>query len=212
MAYTLPELNYAYDALEPHIDAKTMEIHHTKHHNTYIVNLNKALDGAGIEGPECPAELISKIADLPESVQGAVRNHGGGHANHSLFWSVLSPNGGGSPEGALADKINAQFGSFDEFKAEFNQAAATRFGSGWAWLCVKEDGDLCVCSTANQDNPQMGSAFGGCDSGCTPILGLDVWEHAYYLNYQNRRPDYIAAFWSVVNWDQVSAYYDRAVG
>lgn len=212
MAYTLPELDYAYDALEPHIDAKTMEIHHTKHHNTYIVNLNKALEGAGIEGPECPADLISKISELPEAVQGAVRNHGGGHANHSLFWSVLSPNGGGAPTGALADKINAQFGSFDEFKAEFNQAAATRFGSGWAWLCAKQDGSLCVCSTANQDNPQMGSAFGGCDSGCTPILGLDVWEHAYYLNYQNRRPDYIAAFWNVVNWDQVSAYYDRAVG
>jgi Fe-Mn family superoxide dismutase len=212
MAYTLPELNYAYDALEPHIDARTMEIHHSKHHNAYITNLNKALEAAGIEGPECPGELISKIADLPESVQGAVRNHGGGHANHALFWSVMSPNGGGEPTGALAAKINETFGSFDEFKAKFNSAAATRFGSGWAWLCAKKDGSLSVTSSANQDNPQMGKAFGGCDCGCISILGLDVWEHAYYLNYQNRRPDYIAAFWNVVNWDQVAKYYDSAVG
>lgn len=212
MAYTLPELDYAYDALEPHIDARTMEIHHTKHHNAYITNLNKALEAAGIEGPECPGELIGKIADLPESIQGAVRNHGGGHANHSLFWSVISPNGGGEPTGVLAEKINEEFGSFDEFKAKFNSAAATRFGSGWAWLCAKKDGSLSVCSTANQDNPQMSKAFGGCDCGCVSILGLDVWEHAYYLNYQNRRPDYIAAFWNVVNWDQVAKYYDHVVG
>ncbi|MGA1204402.1 MAG: superoxide dismutase [Opitutales bacterium] len=212
MAYTLPKLNYAYNALEPHIDARTMEIHHTKHHNTYIANLNKALEEAGIEGPECPADLISKIGDLPESVQGAVRNQGGGHANHSLFWSIISPSGGGQPSGALAAKINETFGSFEEFKTKFNTAAATRFGSGWAWLCVKPDGSLSVTSTANQDNPQMGKAFGGCDCGCVAILGLDVWEHAYYLNYQNRRPDYIAAFWNVVNWDQVGKYYDSVAG
>ena len=212
MAYTLPELDYAYDALEPHIDARTMEIHHTKHHNAYITNLNKALEDAGLEGPECPADLVSKIADFPEAVQGAVRNHGGGHANHSLFWSILSPNGGGEPTGALAAKINEQFGSFDNFKAEFNKAAATRFGSGWAWLCAKKDGSLCVNSTANQDNPAMGEAFGGSDCDVTTILGLDVWEHAYYLNYQNRRPDYISAFWNVVNWDQVGKYYDQTVG
>ena len=212
MAYTLPDLEYAYDALEPHIDARTMEIHHTKHHNTYITNLNKALEGAGIEGPECPAELVRNIAGLPEAVQGAVRNQGGGHANHSLFWSILSPNGGGEPTGALAAKINETFGSFDAFKEEFNKAAATRFGSGWAWLTAKSDGSLIVMSTANQDSPEMGREFGGCGGGSTSILGLDVWEHAYYLNYQNRRPDYIAAFWNVVNWDQVGKYYDAVVG
>jgi Fe-Mn family superoxide dismutase len=209
MAYTLPELEYAYDALEPHIDARTMEIHHTKHHNTYITNLNKALEGAGVDAPECVADLISKLRELPESIRTAVRNNGGGHANHSLFWTVLSPNGGGEPGGELGDRIKAEFGSFDDFRKEFTTAATTRFGSGWAWLCAKKDGGLCVCSTANQDNPQMGEAFGGCDA-CTPILGLDVWEHAYYLNYQNRRPDYVGAFWNVVNWDQVAKYYAKA--
>ncbi len=210
MAYTLPELDYAYDSLEPHIDARTMEIHHTKHHNTYITKLNDALSSAGVDAPECPADLISNIAGLPESIQGAVRNNGGGHANHSLFWTILSPNGGGQPSGALGAKINETFGSFEAFQKEFANAAATRFGSGWAWLCAKKDGSLCVCSTANQDNPQMGEAFGGSE-GAIGILGLDVWEHAYYLNYQNRRPDYIAAFWNVVNWDQVAKYYDAAV-
>ena len=208
MAYQLPELEYAYDALEPHIDARTMEIHHTKHHNAYITNLNKALEGAGVEAPACISDLISKIGDLPEGIRTAVRNNGGGHANHSLFWTLLSPNGGGAPAGALADKINAAFGSFEEFKTTFANAGATRFGSGWAWLCVKADGSLCVCSTANQDSPEMGAAIAGCAG--TPILGLDVWEHAYYLNYQNRRPDYIAAFWNVVNWDKVGEYYARA--
>ncbi len=211
MAYTLPDLEYAYDALEPHIDAKTMEIHHTKHHNAYITKLNEALAGAGIEGPECPAELVKNIASMPDSVQGAVRNHGGGHANHSLFWTILSPNGGGEPTGALAAKINETFGSFEAFKSEFSNAAATRFGSGWAWLCAKSDGSLIVTSTANQDSPEMGREFGGCGGGSTSILGLDVWEHAYYLNYQNRRPDYISAFWNVVNWEQVGKYYDSVV-
>ncbi len=210
MAYTLPELAYAYDALEPHIDARTMEIHHSKHHQAYITNLNNALKGAGIEAPEHPCELIRNLGDLPESIQTAVRNNGGGHVNHSFFWTVIGPNGGGEPTGPLADKINETFGSFDAFKAEFAKAGATRFGSGWAWLCTKEDGSLCVCSSANQDSPHMGKAFGGCDCGCKPILGLDVWEHAYYLNYQNRRPDYIAAFWNVVNWDKVAEYYANA--
>jgi Fe-Mn family superoxide dismutase len=208
MAYTLPELSYAYDALEPHIDARTMEIHHSKHHNAYITNLNNALEGAGVEGPECIADLISDLGSLPEAIQGAVRNNGGGHANHSFFWSVIGSNGGGEPTGVVADKINEAFGSFENFKAEFAKAGATRFGSGWAWLGVKSDGSLGVCSTPNQDNPQMGE-FAGC-CGSTPILGLDVWEHAYYLNYQNRRPDYIAAFWNVVNWDKVGEYYAKA--
>ena len=208
MAYSLPELDYAYDALEPHIDARTMEIHHSKHHNAYVTNLNNALEGAGVDGPECIADLISNLGSLPEAIQTAVRNNGGGHANHSLFWKVIGPGGGGEPTGELAAKIDEAFGSFDAFKAEFAKAGATRFGSGWAWLAVKSDGSLAVCSTPNQDNPQMGEAFGCC--GNTPILGMDVWEHAYYLNYQNRRPDYIAAFWNVVNWDQVAAYYAKA--
>ena len=208
MAYTLPELDYAYDALEPHIDARTMEIHHSKHHNAYVTNLNNALSGAGVEGPQCIADLISNVGALPEAIQTAVRNNGGVHANHSFFWNIISPNGGGEPTGALAEKIVETFGSFDEFKAKFAAAGATRFGSGWAWLAVKADGGLGVCSTPNQDSPQMGE-FAGC-CGSTPILGLDVWEHAYYLNYQNRRPDYIAAFWSVVNWDKVAEYYAQA--
>lgn len=210
MAYTLPELTYSYDALEPHFDARTMEIHHTKHHNTYITKLNDALSGAGIEAPGCIADLMPKIGSLPEAVQTAVRNNGGGHANHSLFWTVIGPNAGGEPTGVLADKINEAFGSFEDFKTTFANAAATRFGSGWAWLMVKPDGSLKVASTPNQDNPEMGEAFGYC--GCKTILGLDVWEHAYYLNYQNRRPDYISAFWNVVNWDQVAKYYETAVG
>jgi Fe-Mn family superoxide dismutase len=207
MAYKLPELEYAYNALEPHIDARTMEIHHSKHHNAYITNVNKALADAGIDAPECISDLISKIGKLPESVQGAVRNNGGGHANHSLFWTVISPNGGGEPKGALKEKIDATFGSFDEFKKAFAAAAATRFGSGWAWLIAHADGSLKVASTPNQDSPEMGKIYGYC--GGTPILGLDVWEHAYYLNYQNRRPDYISAFWNVVNWDKVGEYYAK---
>ena len=209
MPYTLPELNYAYDALEPHIDARTMEIHHSKHHNTYITNLNKALEGAGIEGPADVCELIADISKLPENIRTAVRNNGGGHANHSFFWTILSPNGGDEPSGKLADAINSAFGSFDAFKEKFAAAAATRFGSGWAWLCVKEDKTLCVCSSPNQDNPLM-TGVAECEG--TPILGLDVWEHAYYLNYQNRRPDYVGAFWNVVNWKQVEANYEKAQG
>ena len=209
MPYTLPELNYAYDALEPHIDARTMEIHHTKHHNTYITNLNKALEGAGIEGPANVNELIADIPKLPEAIRTAVRNNGGGHANHSFFWTILSPNGGGEPVGKVAEAINKAFDSFDAFKEKFATAAATRFGSGWAWLCIKEDKSLCVCSSPNQDNPLMNGV-----SECTgtPILGLDVWEHAYYLNYQNRRPDYVGAFWNVVDWKAVEANYEKALG
>lgn len=201
MAFELPKLPYAYDALEPHIDAKTMEIHHTKHHNAYVTKLNEAIAGTPDEGKSLE-ELMAKISSL----SAGVRNNGGGHYNHSLFWTVLSPNDGGQPEGDLAKAIDSAFGSFDQFKEKFSGAGATRFGSGWAWLGVKKEGDLCVCSTPNQDNPVMDLA----ENPCTPILGLDVWEHAYYLKYQNRRPDYIAAFWNVVNWEEVSKRYSSA--
>ena len=202
MAYELPELPYAHDALEPHIDAQTMEIHHGKHHATYIAKLNGALEAHdGLVGKSIN-DLVSDLAAVPEDIRGAVRNHGGGHANHSLFWTIMGPGGGGEPTGALADAIEAELGGMDSFKEKFEAAGATRFGSGWAWLCVKVDGGLCVCSTANQDTPLMESR--------TPILGCDVWEHAYYLKYQNRRPDYLKAFWSVVNWDAVSANYATA--
>jgi len=207
MTYELPNLDYAYDALEPHIDARTMEIHHTKHHNTYVTKLNAALEGSGWSPSDCPSELCAQLGDCPEKIRTAVRNNGGGHANHSFFWKVIGPNAGGTPSGELASAIDADFGSFDAFKEQFANAAATRFGSGWAWLCVK-DGKLAVCSTPNQDNPWMGETFGGC--GGQPVLGLDVWEHAYYLNYQNRRPDYIAAFWNVVNWERVGQLYTKA--
>lgn len=206
MAYKLPDLPYAYNALEPHIDARTMEIHHTKHHATYVNKLNEAV--AGMEAPDCVNALISKLGTLPKEKQGAVRNHGGGHANHSLFWKILSPSGGGKPEGDLAKAIDADLGGYDKFKEAFNAAAANRFGSGWAWLCVNSSGKLCVCSTANQDNPLMGKEFVECPG--KPILGLDVWEHAYYLLYQNRRPDYIAAFHNVINWKQVAENYAKA--
>lgn len=199
--FELPELPYAYDALEPTIDKETMNIHHTKHHNTYVTNLNNAIEGqAELEGKSLE-ELISNLDAVPENIRTAVRNNGGGHANHSLFWKTLSPNGGGEPSGELADKINEKFGSFDNFKEEFAKAAATRFGSGWAWL-VANNGEVEVMSTPNQDSPLM--------EGKTPLLGLDVWEHAYYLNYQNRRPDYISAFWNVVNWDEVAKNYNDA--
>jgi Fe-Mn family superoxide dismutase len=198
MAFELPALPYAKDALEPHIDAKTMEIHHGKHHNGYVTKLNGAVEGTDMEGKSLE-ELLKNNSD-----NNAVRNNGGGHYNHSLFWSVMSPNGGGQPSGALADAINAAYGSFDKFKEEFSNAAATRFGSGWAWLCVHSGGKVEVCSSPNQDNPIMPNV--GC--GGTPILGLDVWEHAYYLNYQNRRPDYIDAFFNVINWDEVSKRYE----
>jgi superoxide dismutase, Fe-Mn family len=203
MAHSLPELGFSLDALEPHIDAKTMEIHHGKHHNAYVTNLNAALEGHETLFGLSLVDLQAKIADFP-----ALRNNGGGHYNHSLFWKVITPGGASAPTGDLAAAIDAAFGSFDAFKEEFAKAGATRFGSGWAWLGVKSDGTLGVCSTPNQDNPLMGEAAGTC--GCTPILGLDVWEHAYYLNYQNRRPDYIAAFWNVVNWDVVAANFAAA--
>jgi Fe-Mn family superoxide dismutase len=201
MAFELPKLPYAFDALEPNIDAKTMEIHHGKHHQTYITNLN-----AGIAGTEWESKsietILSHINAIPDALRTVVRNNGGGHANHSLFWTILSPNGGGEPQGEIASAINAAFGSFAAFKEKFETAAKTRFGSGWAWLVVNAAGQLEVISTANQDNPLM--------EGKTPVLGLDVWEHAYYLTYQNRRPDYITAFWNVVNWAQVEKYYSEA--
>lgn len=199
MAFELPELPYAYDALEPHIDARTMEIHHTKHHNTYTTNLNNAIAGTELEGKSIE-EILKSCADKP-----AVRNNGGGYWNHNLFWEIMGPNKGGNPSGELAEAIDKDFGSFEAFKDEFAKAATTRFGSGWAWLCVTEGGKLEVCSTPNQDNPLMGE---GCKG--TAILGLDVWEHAYYLNYQNRRPDYINAFFNVVNWDVVAKKYAEA--
>ncbi|HWL22943.1 MAG TPA: superoxide dismutase [Ureibacillus sp.] len=200
MAYELPKLTYAYDALEPNIDAKTMEIHHTKHHNTYVTNLNAAVEGTEFAGKDL-LELISNIDALPADKQTAVRNNGGGHANHSLFWEILAPGGATAPTGELASAIDAKFGSFEAFKEEFAKAATGRFGSGWAWLVV-DGGELAITSTPNQDSPVM--------EGKTPVLGLDVWEHAYYLNYQNRRPDYISAFWNVVNWDVVEAKYQAA--
>ncbi|WP_026584510.1 superoxide dismutase [Bacillus sp. J33] len=201
MAFELPQLPYAYDALEPNIDKETMNIHHTKHHNTYVTNLNNALEGNQELLSKTVEEVVSNIDAVPESVRTAVRNNGGGHANHSLFWQVISPNGGGEPTGELADAINSKFGSYDSFKEEFAKAATTRFGSGWAWLVVN-NGELEVTSTPNQDSPLM--------EGKTPILGLDVWEHAYYLKYQNRRPEYINSFWNVVNWDEVSKRYSAA--
>ena len=208
MAYTLPDLGYSYDALEPHIDARTMEIHHTKHHNTYITKVNAALEGTGKE--DTPIEtLIADINSLPADKQGAVRNNGGGHANHSLFWTILSGNGGGEPTGPVGEAIASTFGSYDAFKEAFSAAAANRFGSGWAWLIVKGDGSLAITSTPNQDSPLM---KGIAEEEGTPILGVDVWEHAYYLNYQNRRPDYVAAFYNVINWDQVNTLYAAAKG
>ncbi len=200
MAYSLPELPYAYDALEPHIDARTMEIHHTKHHQAYINKVNAAIEGSDLESKSIE-DLVAGIDSVPAGSQGAVRNNGGGHANHSLFWTVMSPAGGGTPSGDLAAAIDADLGGFDAFKEAFSNAAATRFGSGWAWLSV-DGGKLVVESTPNQDSPLM--------EGRTPVLGLDVWEHAYYLNYQNRRPDYVAAFFNVVNWDEVASRFAAA--
>ena len=199
MAFELPSLPYAHSALEPHIDARTMEIHHGKHHNAYVTNLNNAIAGTDLEG-----QSLEDILKNIDQHSAAVRNNGGGHYNHSLFWTVMTPNGGGAPDGDIGDAINSAFGSFDGFKDEFAKAAATRFGSGWAWLCVHPGGKLEVCSTPNQDNPLMPNT--DCDG--TPILGLDVWEHAYYLNYQNRRPDYIQAFFNVINWEEVTNRYN----
>lgn len=207
MAYQLPELGYAYDALEPHFDARTMEIHHSKHHAAYVSKTNDAIEGHPELANKSIEELISDLAALPEGIRGAVRNNGGGHANHSLFWKVIAPGGASAPSGELAAAIDESFGSFDSFKEQFAAAGATRFGSGWAWLGFK-NGKLCVTSTPNQDSMLMGEFADAC--GCIPLLGLDVWEHAYYLNYQNRRPDYISAFWNVVNWDVVAANYAAA--
>ena len=199
MSFELPKLPYAYNALEPHIDATTMELHHSKHHQGYTNNLNNAIEGTQMEG-----QSIEEICKTP-NLSGGVRNNGGGYFNHNLFWTSMIPNGGGLPTGEIANAINTNFGSYDNFKAEFSKAAATRFGSGWAWLCV-ENGKLSICSTANQDNPLMDGECGG-----TPILCLDVWEHAYYLNYQNRRPDYITAFFNVINWSKVSDLYSAGI-
>ncbi|WP_022824401.1 superoxide dismutase [Hymenobacter norwichensis] len=201
MAFELPQLPYAYDALEPQIDAQTMEIHHTKHHQAYVTNLNNAIAGTELEGKSLE-DLMQNIASAP----AAVRNNGGGHWNHSLFWTILGPNGGGEPTGAVGEAITAAFGSYEKFKEEFTKAATTRFGSGWAWLCKQADGSVKICSTPNQDNPLMPDA--GCSG--TPVLGLDVWEHAYYLKYQNRRPDYIAAFYNAINWDEVNKRFAAA--
>jgi Fe-Mn family superoxide dismutase len=202
MAHQLPALPYPNNALEPHIDEETMMIHHDRHHNAYVTKLNDAIAGnASLEGKSIE-DLIADLDSVPENIRGAVRNNGGGHANHSLFWEVIGPNGGGAPTGALAEAINNELGGFDKFKEDFANAGVTRFGSGWAWLSVDKNGKLVVSSTANQDSPIM--------EGNTPILGMDVWEHAYYLKYQNKRPDYIAAFWNVVNWDAVGKRYDAA--
>lgn len=201
MAYKLPSLPYAHDALEPHIDKRTMEIHHGKHHQGYTNKVNAALEGH--EFAELPIEeVLSRITEVPEDIRQGVINNGGGYANHKLFWSVLSPEGGGDPSGKLADAIDNEFDSFEKFKEEFSSTSAGQFGSGWGWLCVDNSGDLKVISTPNQDSPLM--------NGLTPILGVDVWEHAYYLHYQNRRPDYISAFWNIVNWDKVNELYEDA--
>ncbi len=202
MAFELPNLTYDYNALEPHIDARTMEIHHTKHHQAYINNANAALEQHSDLADKSVEDLLRDLNAVPEEIRGAIRNNGGGHANHSLFWSVIGPNAGGMPDGVLATAIDAACGSFDKFKDEFGKAAKTRFGSGWAWLSVKSDGGMVVSSTPNQDSPLS--------EGHTPILGLDVWEHAYYLNYQNRRPDYVTAFWAVVNWGEVSKRFEAS--
>lgn len=202
MAHELPALPYATNALEPHIDTATMEIHHGRHHNAYVTNLNNALNSAPELASKSIEDLISDLNAVPESIRTAVRNNGGGHANHSLFWTTISPSGGGQPSGALASAIDSELGGFDKFKETFAAAGATRFGSGWAWLALSKDGKLKVYSLPNQDSPIM--------EGDTPLLGLDVWEHAYYLKYQNKRPDYIAAFWNVVDWNAVGAIYDAA--
>ena len=207
MPHELPALPYATNALEPHIDARTMEIHHGKHHAAYVTNLNKALESAPDLAAKSIDDLVKNIAAVPEAIRGPVRNNGGGHWNHSFFWKLMKAGAEGKPVGKLADAITTAFGSFEAFQEKFAAAATGRFGSGWVWLCVKE-GKLAICSTANQDNPLMGEAIAGC--GGTPVLALDVWEHAYYLNYQNRRPDYVKAWWNVVNWAQAEANFAAA--
>lgn len=208
MSYELPKLDYDYSALEPHIDAKTMEIHHTKHHQAYIDKVNAAISGNPSLASKDVKSLISDLNSVPEDIRTAVRNNGGGHFNHSLFWTIIGPGKGGAPTGSLAKAIDEKWGSFDKFKEEFANAAATRFGSGWAWLAVKDDKSIVICSTANQDSPIMKGVL---ECTGTPIIGIDVWEHAYYLNYQNRRPDYVKAFWNVVNWDQAEKNYQAAI-
>jgi Fe-Mn family superoxide dismutase len=207
MAYELPKLPYPNDALEPHIDAKTMEIHHDKHHQAYVTNLNKAIEGKADLEKRSIEELISNLNSVPEDIRTAVRNNGGGHANHSFFWQIMGPNGGGEPSGKLADDIKSAFGSFDAFKEKLAAAGAGRFGSGWAWLIKNKSGQLEIASTANQDSPLMGKAVAGCEG--TPVLGVDVWEHAYYLKYQNRRPDYLKEWWNTINWAEVSKRYSK---
>lgn len=202
MAFKLPALPYANDALEPHIDAQTMEIHHDRHHNTYVTNLNAALESAPELQEKSLEDLLADLNSVPESIRTAVRNNGGGHYNHSLFWEIIGPNGGGAPTGDIAAAIDSELGGYDKFKEDFAKAATTRFGSGWAWLVVGKDGKLAITSTPNQDSPVF--------EGLTPVLGLDVWEHAYYLKYQNKRPDYIGAFWNVINWDEVNKRYAAA--
>ena len=206
MPHELPELSHAYDALEPHFDARTMEIHHSKHHNAYITKLNAAIQGSELENRTI-CELVSDLSTVPAEKRGAVRNNGGGHANHSFFWTILSPNGGGEPSGTLAEAIDNELGGFDTFKSAFAEAGATRFGSGWAWLIVKKDGSLAVTSTPNQDSPSMN---GFAEVEGKPVIGLDVWEHAYYLKYQNLRPQYIEAFWNVVDWNKAEENYKNA--
>ena len=207
MAHELPPLPYAHDALEPHLDKATMEIHHGKHHNAYVTNLNKAIAGnAALEAKSIEA-LVGDLASVPDNIRGPVRNNGGGHLNHSMFWKLLGPKAGGAPSGKLADDINATFGGFDAFMEKFEAGGVGRFGSGWVWLVVN-NGKLEIVSTANQDNPLMGKAVAGCEG--KPILGVDVWEHAYYLKYQNKRPDYLKAVWNVVNWSEVARHYDAA--
>ncbi len=207
MAFTLPDLPYGYDALEPHVDTQTMQIHHGKHHNAYVTKLNAAVSGLPDLEAMTVKDLVADLNSVPMEIRPAVRNNGGGHANHSLFWSIMSPDGGGKPSGDLGNAVDEAFVSFDKFQESFANAAMTRFGSGWAWLGVRDNGTLCITSTPNQDNPFM---RGVVDTVCTPILGLDVWEHAYYLKYQNRRPDYIAAWWNVVNWTAVADRFTRA--
>jgi superoxide dismutase, Fe-Mn family len=210
MAFTLPPLPYPAEALEPHIDRQTMEIHHGRHHKAYVDNANKALDGTKWADKD-PVEVIRSLSDLPEDKRGPVRNNAGGHVNHSMFWQLMAPagkGGGGQPSGDLAKAIEKSYGTFDHLKEEFAKAGVGRFGSGWAWLVVQGDGNVSICSTPNQDNPLMGKAVAGCEG--TPILGVDVWEHAYYLKYQNKRPDYLAAWWNVVNWAKAAELYSKA--
>lgn len=209
MPFEIPALPYDKAALEPHIDAQTMEIHHDKHHNAYVTNLNKAIAGDAALGSKSIDALISDLASVPDAIRGAVRNNGGGHWNHTFFWTIMGPNSGGAPSGKLGDAINSTFGSFADFQAKLEGAGLTRFGSGWAWLLVN-NGQLEVASTPNQDNPLMGKAVAGCEG--TPVIGVDVWEHAYYLKYQNRRPDYLKAWWNVVNWEQAGKNYEAALG